>query len=284
MSQQKSIITQKIAKTTKRIKSYAEAYLDPENPIKDMWRQFHQEYIDALSKKSSSRFNDYVILSQDYLQFGDIEQIVFHNKARCKELLFCAAATHWIVCQYFDPNGPMTLAHNWSDVNFRSLAFFDSAIIADANELACKLGKYLLTTERDIIPYDAWEAYRTTTLLYFGRDEEAIQACAAIRRNTKCKSMLLMADVYEALLEEDNQRFYDALIASMRLNRRDPNLIGWLDTWAIAMGKIAVKRGFEVPIDTEDCPQCLIQPEQCDYSHIEIPAPIEGFPWEQGRQ
>ena len=50
------------------------------------------------------------------------------------------------------------------------------------------------------------------------------------------------------------------------------------------MGKIAVKRGFEVPIDTEDCPQCLIQPEQCDYSHIEIPAPIEGFPWEQRRQ
>lgn len=96
--------------------------------------------------------------------------------------------------------------------------------------------------------------------------------------------MLLMADVYEALLEGDNQRFYDALIASMRLNRRDPNLIDWLDTWAISMGKIAVKRGFEVPIDTEDCPQCLIQPEQCDYSHIEIPAPIEGFPWEQRRQ
>ena len=53
----------------------------------------------------------------------DIEQIVFHNKARCKELLFCAAATHWIVCQYFDPNGPMTFAHNWSKVNFRSLVF-----------------------------------------------------------------------------------------------------------------------------------------------------------------
>ena len=119
MSQQKSIITQKISKTTKRIKSSAEAYLDPENSIKDMLHQFHQNHIDALSKKSSSRFNDYVILSQDYLQFGDIEQIVFHNKARCKELLFCAAATHWIVCQYFDPNGPMTLAHNWSDVNFR---------------------------------------------------------------------------------------------------------------------------------------------------------------------
>ena len=123
MSQQNKIITQKISKTTKRIKSSVEAYLDPENPIKDMWRQFHQEYIDALSKKSSSRFNDYVILSQDYLQFGDIEQIVFHNKARCKELLFCAAATHWIVCQYFDPNGPMTFAHNWSKVNFRSLVF-----------------------------------------------------------------------------------------------------------------------------------------------------------------
>ena len=284
MSQQKSIITQKISKTTKRIKSSVEAYLDPENPIKDMWRQSHQKHIDALSQKSSSRFSDYVILSKDYRQFGDIEQIVFHNKARCKELLFCAAATHWIVCQYFDPNGPMTFSHSWSEVNFRSKSFFEAAIIADANELACKLGKYLLTTERDIIPYDAWEAYRTTTLLYFGRDEEAIQACAAIRRNTKCKSMLLMADVYEALLEGDNQRFYDALIASMRLNRRDPNLIDWLDTWAISMGKIAVKRGFEVPIDTEDCPQCLIQPEQCDYSHIEIPAPIEGFPWEQGRQ
>ena len=123
MSQQNKIITQKIAKTTKRIKSSVEAYLDPENPIKDMWRQFHQEYIDALSKKSSSRFNDYVILSQDYRRFGNIEQIVFHNKARCKELLFCAAATHWIVCQYFDPNGPMTFAHNWSKVNFRSLVF-----------------------------------------------------------------------------------------------------------------------------------------------------------------
>ena len=209
---------------------------------------------------------------------------MFHNKARCKELLFCAAATHWIVCQYFDPNGPMTFSHNWSKVNFRSLAFFDSAIIADANELACKLGKHLLTTERDIIPYDAWEAYRTTTLLYFGRDEEAIQACAAVRSETKYKSMLLMVDVYEALLEGDNQRFYDALIASLRFHRRDPNLIGWLDTWHIVMGKIAVKRGFEVPIDTEDCPQCLIQPEQCDYSHIEIPAPIEGFPWEQRRQ
>lgn len=224
------------------------------------------------------------MLSQDYRRFGNIEQVVFHNKARCKELLFCAAATHWIACQYFDPNGPMSLSHYWGRVNFRSKSFFEAAIIADANELAYKLGEYLLTTERDDIPYNTWEVYRTTNLLYFGRDEEAIQACAAIRRNTKCKSMLLMADVYEALLEGDNQRFYDALIASMRLNRRDPNLIDWLDTWAISMGKIAVKRGFEVPIDTEDCPQCLIQPEQCDYSHIEIPAPIEGFPWEQGRQ
>ena len=63
MSQQKSIITQKISKTTKRIKSSTEAYLEPENPIKDMLHQFHQNHIDALSQKSSSRFNDYVILS-----------------------------------------------------------------------------------------------------------------------------------------------------------------------------------------------------------------------------
>ena len=123
MSQQKSIITQKISKTTKRIKSSTEAYLEPENPIKDMLHQFHQNHIDALSRKSSSRFNDYVILSRDYRQFGDIEQIVFHNKARCKELLFCAAATHWIACQYFDPNGPMSLNHYWGRVNFRSKSF-----------------------------------------------------------------------------------------------------------------------------------------------------------------
>lgn len=87
-----------------------------------------------------------------------------------------------------------------------------------------------------------------------------------------------MMDVYEALLGRNNQRFYDSVIAYIRRCRRDPNMIGWLNTWAIAMGKIAVKRGFEVPIDTEDCPQCLIQPEQCDYSGIEIPAPIEDFP------
>ncbi len=275
------IVTQKIAKTTKRIKSYTESYLEPESETKKVLDQFLQKHVDALYQKSRSRFYDYVILSYDYCRLGDIQQVVFHDKARCKELLFCAAATHWIVCQYFEPNKPMTPSHNWSKVNFRSMAFFEASIVADADELACKLGKYLFTTERDTIPYDAWEVYRTLVLLYGGQDEDAIQACTTVKSKSKSKAMLLMTDVYEALLEKDNQHFYDALIASIRLNRRDPNLIGWLDTWAIAMGKIAVKRGFEVPIDTEDCPQCLIQPEQCDYSNIEIPAPIEGFPWEQ---
>ena len=36
-----------------------------------------------------------------------------------------------------------------------------------------------------------------------------------------------------------------------------------------------------VPIDTEYRPQCLIRPEQCDYSGIEIPAPIKGLPQER---
>ena len=178
----------------------------------------------------------------------------------------------------------MNRLHDWFYVDFCSKEFFENAIIADADDLARKLGEYLLTIERHDISYAVWEAYRATNLLYFGWDKEAGQACATARSKLKSKAILLMVDVYEALLEGDNQRFYDALIASLRRNRRDPNLIYWLDTWHIVMGKIAVKRGFEVPIDTEDCPQCLIQPEQCDYSHIEIPAPIEGFPWEQRRQ
>ena len=86
-------------------------------------------------------------------------------------------------------------------------------------------------------------------------------------------------ELYEAILTQDNQKFYDLFVASLRKNRRDPNLVYFLDFLHITIGKIALKRGFELPIDTADCPQCLLQSEVSDYSSVEIKKPIEGLPF-----
>jgi len=54
-----------------------------------------------------------------------------------------------------------------------------------------------------------------------------------------------------------------------------------LNYYAIGLAKLAVKNGLTVMIDTMDRPQELIQPAQMDHSHLELPRPKYGFPWEK---
>ncbi len=54
-----------------------------------------------------------------------------------------------------------------------------------------------------------------------------------------------------------------------------------LANYAIFLAKMAVRRDLEVTIDTIDCPRELMQTVPMDYSHLDLPRPKYGFPWEK---
>ena len=41
------------------------------------------------------------------------------------------------------------------------------------------------------------------------------------------------------------------------------------------------EKSLDVTVDTMDCPQALTQTVLMDYSHLDLPRPEYGFPWEK---
>lgn len=278
------VITRKYPRTTKKLKEYMEAYRAPESPLRLIHERYRQEHMDQLQdpRYKNRRFGNYKLLAEDCWQEGQLWQMAFHDTARSKEAFYRSAVFQMIASRYYVPppeSQPFHSFHdNWLFVDLWSCRYFEAAVIADADGPARALAHFQLNTEcRHLLRTD-WEVDRAIELLYLGRDAEAAESCAYARR---AKEPRLELDAYEAILDRDPQRLYDALLACISGWRRSPNFVEWMKHRAVALGKIAVTRGLAVPIDTEDCPQCLIQPETCDYSALEIPAPVEGFPWEE---
>ena len=274
-----TIKTQKISPNPKRLAINAVRYATDEGGILTMRKEWLQEGQTQLSRDSNNRFSDYNRLSFLHLSMGDIQQIAFGDTKLCKDYFYQSAMYKSYACQYFNPQN----TRNNGEVNLRALDYFEAAVIADAIEVAHKLGNQLLHANQNPMPPSVEKIEGALIHLFNGDDYQAKENFDFIRKHQDGQwtgsSVFDQIDLYEALLEKNNQKFYDLFIASLRQNRRDHNLVNFLDLLHIAIGKIAIKRGFELPIDTADCPQCLLQPEMRDYSHIKIYAPAEGFPW-----
>lgn len=274
-----TIKTQKISPKPKRLAINAVRYATDEGGILTMRKEWLQEGRTQLSRISNNRFSDYNRLSFLHLSMGDIQQIAFGDTKLCKDYLYQSAMYKSYACEYYNPQN----ARDNGDVNLRALVYFEAAVIADAFEVAHRLGNQLLRADQKPMPLSVEKIEGALIHLFNGDDHQAKENFDFIRKHQNEQwtgtSVFNQINLYEALLEKNNQKFYDLFVDSLRQNRRDPNLVYFLDLLHITIGKIAIKRGFEVPIDTADCPQCLLQPEICDYSHIKIYAPIEGFPW-----
>lgn len=279
-----SLKTQRISRSTKRLTTHAKRYATNEGGILTMREQWLREGGERLLKGSKSRFSDYDNLAFLHNSMGDIQQIAFGNTQVCKTHLYQSALYKSYACRYFDKQNPIDQASSEFAVNLRALTYFEAAVIADADEVACLLGNQLLFADQGPMPITVEKIEGALIHLFNGDDCHVKENCDFIKANQEtlwtCKSMFESIELYEAILAEDNQKVYDLFVASLRKNRRDPNLEFFLDFLHIAIGKIAIKRGLELPMDTEDCPQCLLQPEVCDYNSLTIQTPIEGFPWE----
>ena len=276
---------QKISRSTKRLTTHAKRYAADEDGIFSMRGQWIKEGNDCLLKESKNRFNDYNNLALFNISLGDIQEVAFHNEKECKTHLYLGALYKLFACRYYSLCEFEGKERSACEVNLRALAYFEAAVIAGANDVAQSLGKMLVSVDQSSIPLNVQKTDSIIIHLFNGDDAKVAEHCRFVKEHQNtlwtCKSMLEEIELYEAILAGDNQRFYDGFILSLRANRRDPNLVWFLDLLHLALGKIAVQRGFELPIDTEDCPQHLLQPEHCDYNSVTAQAPVEGFPWEE---
>jgi len=273
------IKTQKVSPKPKRLAVNAVRYATDEGGILTMRNEWLKEGQARLSRDSNSRFSDYNGLAFLHLSIGDIQQIAFGNTKLCKEHLYQSAVYKFYACQYFNDQS----ARESYEVNLRALVYFEAAVIADAFEVAHRLGDQLLHANQSSMPPSV-EKVEGALIHLFNEDDYQAKANFDFVKGPQNNgwtgsSVFNQIALFEALIENNNQKFYDLFVDSLRRNRRDPNLVYFLDLLHITIGKIAIRKGFELPIDTADCPQCLLQPEICDYTSVEIQKPIEGFPW-----
>lgn len=270
---------QNISRSTKRLTTHAKRYAADEGGILTMREQWLREGYERLSKESKNRFSDYDRLAFLHSSIGDILQIAFGNTRACKTHLYQCALYKSYACCYF---GLQNLGSKCG-ANLRELAYFEAAVIADADEVAHTLGDQLIAADQGPMPISVKKIESSLIDLFNGNDLRVKENCDFIKANQDTlwtgTSIFDTIELYEAILTQDNQKFYDLFVASLRKNRRDPNLVYFLDFLHITIGKIALERGFELPIDTADCPQCLLQSEVSDYSSVEIKKPIEGLPF-----
>lgn len=271
--------TQKISRSTKRLTIHAKRYAIDEGGILTMREQWLKEGYERLSKESKNRFSDYDYLAFLHSSMGDIQQIAFGNTRACKTHLYQCALYKSYACRYFD----LQKMTSTCGVNLRELAYFEAVVIADADDIAHTLGNQLLHADQSSMPTSVRKIESSLIDLFNGDDLQVKENCDFIKANRDTlwtgTSIWEMIELYEAVLTQDNQKIYDLFVRSLQKNRRDLNLVYFLDFLHIAIGKIVLKRGFELPIDTVDCPQCLLQPEASDYSSLEIKKPVEGLPF-----
>lgn len=127
-----------------------------------------------------------------------------------------------------------------------------------------------------------------TISLATGDDKKAYQSAEhlqAVMEKAKRRNSwwTYYAQGIKAIVDKDETVLNDALCTFIKKCRKVdvPEVPDLLKYYAIGLAKLAVKNGLAVTIDTVDCPQELIQPANMDYSHLELPRPKYGFPWEK---
>ena len=275
----------KLARTTKRIEDWR-AKWEPsiaEKAIADQLADLENPDAPHLHRGALDTLADYYRIMAEYEQFhrGDARA--------CKENMYRAAWCQRAVCLWPDRevNGRQTY------FNGAVMAFFLGAVIADADPGFLKeLGDLLRRPEYQrnfrITAVNAMlSGDRALIALALGEEETVIrtQVEKALADITGLKSVrkgaALELRIQLDILDGDETAFNEDLAESIRCERSNRDSYVFMDWHAIACAKIAMRRGMEVTVDTEDCPLSLSRPAEMDYSGLELPRPKYGFPWER---
>lgn len=275
----------KLASTTKRIEDWRANWTSSivEEAIADHLAKLE------IPDRSDLHCGALSVLADYYAIMAEYEQIHRGDTQMCKENMYRVGWCQWAVCRW--PDQKM----NRTRVRFNGLTMltFYGAVIADANEVFLKeLGGLLRRPEYQtnfrITAVNAMlSGDRALIALALGEDENVIRAQAekALADITGLKSVRKGAAVELRILldilNRDEAAFNEDLAESIRCERSSRDRCNLMDWHAISCAKIAMRRGLEVTVDTEDCPLSLSRPAEMDYSGLELPRPKYGFPWER---
>lgn len=226
-------------------------------------------------------------LISSYSFLGEFYQAAWGNTAKAKECLYLAAYCQEKLCRW-----PVEDQHRVTEclVDLNNTDKFLLGVIADADDrLLSELGGLLMTPERNPPKRKRGIALGTgTIMLTFGEDKKA-RKCAGqvIALEEKAKRSTSPWAFYAkgmlAVLDGDEVTLNLALEAMVEKWRRGdtPEVPTLLFPYVAGLAKLAAKRSIPVSVNVLECPKELIRPEKADYSHLQLPRPRDGFPWER---
>lgn len=240
-------------------------YIDPDNTFLVGYKAFQ-------NLRSAYRF------------MAEHAQNALNDTVFCKECLYLTAYCLKCLCGWplVDKNRVTK-----DGVSLAQMSTFLNAVIADAPEdFIAELGNRLMMPERN------WDKITTargkaTVFLATGRFEEAYQHAEQLqmiadRRKKPVYFWRHYAQGIKAIIDHDEEFLNIILPDLVSRYRVGPPEVPYMMAYpALGLAKLAAQNGLQVTIDTMDCPQALIQPTQMDYSHLELPKPKYGFPWEK---
>lgn len=257
------LTTQKINPKTKRLEDLARRCALPDGPLEFYEEMAAKTLAELNAPPRRNRFFPYRNIADDYLEIGQFQQLLGNTNA-CKENFRLAAQNILEAGQYFDSVPPEEQGQYLGSVNLLSQGFFQGAVLAGEKDLALELGEKLMAGDQAGTQLTFQAMAKAKIYLYAGKDQAVRAQCEFVRQSKgkrwTHKAYFLEIDVLEALLDGDNQRFYDAFVVLFRRDRRDPEIY-LLDMGLITLGRIAISRGLELPVDTMECPRSLMLPD-----------------------
>ena len=178
-------------------------------------------------------------------------------------------------------------------VSLKAIEKFIMAVIADAEDsFVHTLGDILMLPEHNIEKQRYINPIgKATIFLAYGDDKEARRHAKQLltleeKAKKRPKTWLHYARGLMAVLDRDAEGVNTALYNYVSCLRGTGDPIQYeapdlLANYAIFLAKMAVRRDLEVTIDTIDCLRGLMQTVLMDYSHLDLPRPKYGFPWEK---
>lgn len=231
-------------------------------------------------------FKAFQNLRSTYDFLGGYYQAAWKNTAKAKECFYLAAYCQEKLCRW-PIEDPYRVTECLVDLN--NTNSFLLGVIADADDgLLESLGELLRMPERNPPKRKRGIALGTgTILLTFGEDKKArkyMEQVVALEEKAKRPNSpwAFYAKGMLAVLERDDTTLNLALTAMLeRWRKADaPEVPTLLFPYAAGLAKLAARRGIPITVDTLECPKELIRVEKADYSHLELPRPKFGFPWE----
>lgn len=218
-------------------------------------------------------------LISSYSSLAGLAQCMEDNTIQCKEYLYLAAYCQKCICRWPDhkERGGAT-----DFVSLSQLTSFYMALIADADmQFTKELGELLSTPEYQRNRFLTYRGSAAICLATGDKDQAIYYAEKMKEEEPHTRLWQNYAHCICAIAAsnaDDANEDICSIVSSWRRTSGPPRLLVF---HAIGLAKIAVQHGLDITIDTMDCPQALIQPALMDYSHLDLPRPKYGFPWEK---